>query len=699
MKTKAIKKLRTCGYTLIPLNGKIPAVRNWTNATAADFPEIEKRDGNYGVALGATDLVIDVDPRHFAPGDKPVSRLVAAVGALDSFTVKTGGGGLHIYFKKPADVLVSHTLKEYPGLEFKSAGRQVVGPGSVHPETGLSYTILRDGEVEKAPEKLLELVKTTGIPFAEIEKGEMRDAKFIDDAQAQGRFVEYLQQTAPLSIEGAQGDATAFKVACTGRDNGLSPAITLELLAEHWNPRCKPPWEEEELKAKVVNAYKYARKPAGNAHPAADFAELPKEKKDEPIVWQLTPQGHVKKCFFNLLNYLKLPQGGLKGVFGMNEFTGQVEFLNPAPWHKGRVVHNPMIQDNDLKLLKGFLAVKHGFEQTIGAIEEAVTNVAFENKVHPVREYLLSLKWDGEKRLDQWLQKYVGVKDSEYTRAVGRKMLCAAVARIMKPGCTFHHIVVLEGPQAAGKSQLVKALGGEWAADFTVDPSNKDTIDSMQGKWIVEMAEMDVLNRTEMSALKAFITRSTDRVRQAYGRLTREFPRQCIFIGSINPSADGTYLTDTTGNRRFWPVETGKKIDFRSVAKVRDQLFAEAVTLIKNGEQIYMDNAKLEDEAKAEVSLRHADHPWTERIEAWLDETKGGQGKRDFVTARDIYIDALGGIDKQLGRREVVPIAGVMRKSGWNAGVRRFGDRVVRGYWRPGAKERVEDADDLDGLL
>jgi len=693
VKIENIKRLRGDGYTLIPLNGKIPAAEGWTKARPNAYPELENRKGNYGVALQADDLVIDVDPRHFTAGDKPVARLVAAVGPLESFTVRTGGGGLHIYFKKPAEVFVSHTLKEYPGLEFKSAGRQVVGPGSVHPETGKEYTVLRDVEVAPAPAALLELIRTTAVPFAEIEKGELKDAEFKDDAQTQERYVAYLQ-TAPLSVEGKQGDATAFKVACYGRDNGLSPAICLELLAEHWNPRCSPPWEDEELKVKVINAYKYARKPAGNAHPAADFDELPKEeKKVEQIVWQLTANGEVKKCFFNLLNYLKLPQGGLKGVFGMNEFTGQVEFLNPAPWHKGRVVHNPMIQDHDLKLLKGYLAVKHGFEANIGHIEEAVANVAHEHKIHPVREYLLGLKWDGEKRLDNWLQKYVGVKDSEYTRAVGRKMLCAAVARIMKPGCTFHHVVVLEGPQAAGKSQLVKALGGEWSADFSVDPGNKDTIDSMQGKWIVEMAEMSVLSRTEMSALKAFITRSTDRIRQAYGRLTREFPRQCIFIGTINPEADGTYLTDTTGNRRFWPIETGGKIDFRGVAKVRDQLFAEAVQAVKNGEQIFMDNAKLEAEAKEEVGARHAEHPWTERVAAWLNDPSGGE-KREFITARDIYIDALGGIDKQLSRREVVPIAGIMREMGWAAGTKRVRSVVTRGYWRPGPSE-----DELEGLL
>lgn len=692
-KIENIKRLQGNGYTLIPLNGKIPAVKNWTNAGVKDFPEIEKREGNYGVALSSSDLVIDVDPRNFEKGDKPLARLVAAVGPLESFTIRTGGGGLHIYFKKPSEILVSHTLKEYPGLEFKSAGRQVVGPGSVHPDTGKTYDVVRDVEVAAAPEKLLNLIKTTAIPFAEIEQGEMKNAQYDDNAGAQGRFVSYLKDSAPLSVEGKQGDATAFAVACRGRDLGLSPAIALELLAAHWNPRCQPPWEDAELNAKVVNAYKYAKKEIGNSSPAADFTAVPKEVKEPAIVWQLTANGEIKKCFYNLLNYLKLPQGGLKNVFGCNEFTGQIEFIHPAPWHKGFLQVPHMIQDHDLKLLKGYLAVRHGFEATISNIEEAVANVAEENKFHPVREYLLGLKWDGKERLDGWLQKYVGVKDGEYTRAVGRKMLCAAVARVMKPGCVFHHVVVLEGPQAAGKSQLCKALGGEWSADFTVDPSNKDTIDSMQGKWIVEMAEMSVLSRSEMSSLKAFITRSTDRIRQAYGRLTREFKRQCIFIGTINPEADGTYLTDTTGNRRFWPIETGSKINFRGVAEIRDQLFAEAVERVKGGEQIFMDNSHLEEEAKIEVGKRHADHPWVDRISDWIHNPAPGNAARSFITARDVFIDALGGIDKQLTRRDVVAIANAMRALGWESVTKRMGVRVVRGYAPKGIDE------ELSGLL
>jgi len=709
-----IKEMRSRGYTLIPLNGKIPAVSGWTTAGPLDYKEEELARKNYGVALKSGDLVVDVDPRNFAAADKPLTRLVAAIGeGLNTFTVRTGSGGLHIYFTKPPDITVAHTLKEYPGLEFKSSGRQVVGPGSTHPDTQKPYLVAKGGGIVAAPTKLLELLKITSVPYSEIEKGGMKNADFQNDAGTQGRFVSFLQ-TAETSIEGKGGDATAFRIACHGRDFGLPPAVCLSLMCDHWNPRCSPPWEEAELEAKVIHAYKYAKGAVGEKHPASAFngvqtvdikTDVEAEKSEDPISWETTAQGQVKKSFFNLLNYLKLPAGGLHHVFGFNEFTGQVEFLAPAPWHKGRMPDGEgerTIQDKDLALLKGYLAVKHGFEQPVSALAEAITVVSHGNKFHPVRKYLMGLKWDGTPRIDRWLVRYAGAEESTYTRAVGRKVLCAAVKRILKPGCDYHQVLALEGNQGIGKSRLCAALGGQWSADFSVDPQDPDTVAAMQGKWFIELAELEVLRkRTEISALKAFISRRTDKVRVAYGRLHQEYPRQSIFIGSINPEADNTYLADTTGNRRWWPVPVCDSIDVEGVARDRDQLFAEAVSIMtgkSTEEKLFMDNKGLEADARRVVDQRQVEHAWTERIAAWLaDKTLGGG--REFVTARDIYLDAMGGIDKGLTRREILAIATVMRRLGWVSVLRREGERVIRGYVRGGGGVGVGSGDELEGLI
>ena len=699
-KDEQVLKMRARGYTLFPLvkEGKEPTkeATGWRKCGPLSFTPQQLAEGNYAVAAKAGDLFIDVDPRHFAPGDNPVKRLVAAVGPLSTFTVKTGGGGLHLYFSKPADIKTAYTLSAFPGIEFRREGMYIVGPGCVHPDTKKLYDVIKDAAVAPCPPKLLELLKITEVPFAEIKKDGGKNVDYKSDEGTQKRYADFLLGPAPLS--------GSYKIACAGRDLGLPPAITLELILAHWNPRREGPRAAAEVEAKVTHAYKYARGGAGDKHPAADFTavatteETEKAKtsaKKEEIVWQLTKQGSIVKCFYNLLNYLKLPEGGLDGVFGFNEFTGQVEFTAPAPWHKGKMPsteNGRAIQDKDLALLKGYLAVKHAFEQTTGALAEAITVVSHARNFHPVREYLRGLVWDGKPRIDQWLVTYAGALDSQYVRAAGRKTLCAAVARVLRPGIKFDQVLTLEGAQGAGKSMLCAALGGEWAADFPVDPQAPDTVAAMQGKWFVELAELSILSRkVEMSALKAFITRRVDKVRVAYGRLHQEYPRQSVFIGSINPEADNGYLSDPTGNRRWWPVEVSDRIDFIGVRRDRDQLFAEAVEIFRKGENLYMDNKSLEVDAKAVVDARHPEHAWTDRISAWLNDPTPGNGSgrgREFVTAREIFIDAMGGIDKQLTRKEILAIAAVMRSLGWESVTQRQGARVVRGYVLGGGGSR-----------
>lgn len=696
-KLAAMRALEAAGFPLIPVcspeahqhsgklctsPGKSPTVAGWVAAKPGQFAP-EDLNGNYGVVLGPRDLVIDIDPRNFKPGDKPVSRLFAdlKISAPKSFTVKSGGGGLHIYLAIPEGFVCVNDLKAYPGVEFKSAGRQVVGPGSIHAASQKIYSIA-SGSPDiraEAPPELLALIKAPEKSDLETKPG---TGKYIDDSATQERFASHLETAAP-SIQGQNGDLTAFKTAAHGRDLGLSPKVCLDIMLALWNPKCQPPWDASELQSKVEHAYKYASGEVGASHPASDFTPIPKPPvSDQDIKWNMKGS-FVVKDFMNLLNYLKAPAKGLAQVFGFNEFTARVEFARPAPWHKGIMPRHRTVNDNDLKLLKGYLAVECKFEMPVGSIEEAVCIVANENKFHPIREYLNSLTWDKTPRLDKWLHDYCGAADDDYTRAVSRKVLVAAVMRVFKPGCQFDHALVLEGDQGIGKSSVCRILGGEFSGDFAIDPHSKDTIQLMQGKWIIELAELEVARRSDSDALKAFISRQVDTARLAYGRLASEFPRQSILVATKNPGADGTYLKDDTGNRRWWPVALKPKsgmIDFRGLKDARNQLFAEAMHYAQKGERLDMDTNELKSAAKAIVKERHADHAWTERIGTWLDALPAD---REFLTAREIFIDAMGGVDKQLDARAYSAIAGVMKTLGWKGLVKRVGTRTTRGYQRP----------------
>ena len=186
----------------------------------------------------------------------------------------------------------------------------------------------------------------------------------------------------------------------------------------------------------------------------------------------------------------------------------------------------------------------------------AVTKVADDRAYHPLRAYLAGLpEWDGSPRVDTLLIDYLGATDNAYIRAVTRKTLCAAAARVYSPGCKFDTILVLNGPQGIGKSTLIAKLGGEWFSDSLQlsDTHDKTAAEKLQGYWILEIGELAGLRKAEVETLRSFLSRQNDIYRASFGRRATPHPRQCVFIGTTN--AESGYLRDTTGNRRFWPVK------------------------------------------------------------------------------------------------------------------------------------------------
>lgn len=217
---------------------------------------------------------------------------------------------------------------------------------------------------------------------------------------------------------------------------------------------------------------------------------------------------------------------------------------------------------------------------------------------HPVREYLESLIWDGEKRIEELFITYLGAEDCAYTRAVTKAALVGAVARIYKPGCKHDHMLVLVGPQGCRKSTTLAKLGKEWFSDSLYTVSGKDAYEQIQGAWIIEMGELAATRKAEAEQIKQFMSKQTDTYRAAYARRTQEHPRQCAFFGSTN---DVEFLKDYTGARRFWPVDvdnTGRRMADKIDAAMVDQIWAEAVALYKSGAKWYLTDEE-EDLARA----------------------------------------------------------------------------------------------------
>lgn len=689
-----VEQFLKAGFALFPLEGKHPVKGyfEWQNTRPGTYGRKgARRDGNFGVVLQHDDLVVDIDPRNFKPGKNPVKELVDYLGeSLKSFTVQTGGGGLHIYFKKPIDFKIRKSHPKYPGVEFKTRGNYVVGPGSLHPDSKKIYFI-KFGSVFKrylAPKRLLELLKPADILAKE------GLSKFSDDEQSQKRYTEYLFK-APIAEEGNKGDETTFKVACRGRDFGLSPQVTYGLMLKWWNSTCRPPWGPEDLMKKVANAYQYNADVIGKHHPATDF-EVVEDPINEKIKWDTNKEGGLKKTLSNTINFFLVKNSDLQDLFKFNDFTHDIEFTRPAPWHKGVMPTSPVWKDSDAIQAKYHLSSKSHFEVMVGTIHEAAVVLSHKNKYHPVKDKLKTLpEWDGKDRLTKWLTIYAGVDDTPYTNTVGRKTLIAAISRIYEPGCKFDHVLVLEGKQGTGKSTLCRILSFDWFGDMVLDAHARDTIDAMRGKWIIEASEMEMTKRSETQALKAFITRQVDRVRLAYARNAQDFPRQCIFIGTTNPEAEGGYLKDSTGNRRFWPVFT-RRILMQKMFEDREQIWAQALDAYKCGEVLYLETDELRDLAALEANKRLMVDPWSDTIKEWLETLDPlSNQRRDIVTPKEIWEECLGNMIKTLGKRDQIRLSLIMEKElGWVRGVyRREGKIIARGYKRniKPRKLKVED--------
>src|SRR3990167_986536 len=295
----------------------------------------------------------------------------------------------------------------------------------------------------------------------------------------------------------------------------------------------------------------------------------------------------MKEKFKDIIEKINKDES-LKNLFQYNNFTKDIEFIKHSPWHtKGLVI------DSDIIELKYYLSSVLNIETTTSVLHEIGVKLSRMNQFNPLKQYLENLKWDGINRLDKWLIEICGATSNAYTKTIGIKVLVAAVARVFNPGCKFDYMMILEGNQGIGKSTLLNILGGQWYLDTHISTSEnkKDLIDLMRTAWIVEISDMAGFRKQDIEYLKSFLSRQIDRVRLPYARKSEDFPRQCIFIGTHNPSGDNEYFRDDTGNRRFWPVECTGKIKVELMREWKDQLWAEAVHFFKQGETLYLDNS------------------------------------------------------------------------------------------------------------
>ena len=328
-------------------------------------------------------------------------------------------------------------------------------------------------------------------------------------------------------------------------------------------------------------------------------------------------QGDYEPTIENLINILT-NDPRLRGKMHYNMMSKRMDVRGKLPWAR---------EDGDWKDLDD-AGIRHYIERVYrifssGKLFDAVNLYMTRNAFHPVKDYLDSLEWDGQERIETLLIEYFGAEDSRYTRAVTKKWLAAGAARIYRPGCKFDYMLVLVGDQGIGKSTLAMRLGKDWYSDSFDTLSGKDAYEAIQGVWVAEMAEMSAIRKAEVEHIKLFVSTQQDSFRAAYGRRKETHARQCIFMGNSN--TDG-FLQDETGNRRFWSVKCGVQKPTKDIfnelnEEEIDQVWAEAKYWFKKNEKLFL-GRELEEEAQ-EIQKRHLQIPdFTGLIEEYLEERR-----------------------------------------------------------------------------
>ena len=451
----------------------------------------------------------------------------------------------------------------------------------------------------------------------------------------------------------------------------------------------------------------------------ANFERL-KDRFDDPDedydwVGQLTCNKNGK--FDNTINNVQLimeHDAGLRGKYFYDTFKERMTVCGDLPWCKLADRMTTTWTDTDDAGLRNFLEIKYEIVNTM-KIGDAVLLAMQSCMRHPVREYLLSLKWDGVARADTIFIDYLGAEDTEYTRTVTRKALIGAVARIMQPGCKHDHILVLVGPQGCRKSTTLAKLGKSWFSDSFYTVQGKEAYEQIQGFWLIEMGEMAATRKAELESIKQFVSKQSDSYRAAYAKRTQEHPRQCTFFGTTN---DDEFLRDATGGRRFWPVtvtDKGRETGDYFTAETVDQVWAEIVMRYSAGENWYLDNAKIEavarqiQDAHTEMNGKQglleqfverllpkdwATRNLSQRLAYWNDgfddEKQAGTERRKAICALEIHCELFGGTVKDYTPQKTREYNAMLKRlPGWKARSRiNYGE--IYGQQRGFVREETE---------
>lgn len=371
---------------------------------------------------------------------------------------------------------------------------------------------------------------------------------------------------------------------------------------------------------------------------------------------QLTPNGNYVANLFNAKIFLRrLP-------LAFNEFTGRSFLTGKSPWGS-----SGNWTDHDDTMATEWLQGQ-GIQVSIQTAYAAAESVARERMphIHPIRDYLSCLTWDGVERCPAFLERCFGADDDETTAKISTTWLIAAVKRVFEPGCQSDYTLVLEGVQGPGKSTALRTLAvrDEWFLSNIRDIGKVDAAIQLQGKWIVELGELAAIRGRENETVKAWLTERYDNFRSPYGRRADDHARHCIFAATTNR---GDWLTDETGGRRFWPVAI-TRIDRELIRERRDLIWAEAVHRYRAGELTYFDD---ESELRDRQADRQSGDVWDDIVMGWVENPifasagMPGRSRPGRIYLAEILWHAIRKPEKEQTHGDKQRIGSILRRHGY----------------------------------
>ena len=685
--------------------GKSPRDGQWTSRSyeSSDIDQAISEGRNIGFRMGPADLVLDFDPRNM---DRSLEDAIAYLedrfgfSLADAPTVTTGSGGLHIYMTLPQEYLgrkCRNEMAELPGVEHKCFGKQVVASGSKHPCGGM-YTSTKgimDSPVLMPVAYLdaIEVVAKSSDCDATVSVERLGDmlacldpSDYADNdtwiqlamschaatgGEGREEFVEWSVSDGEYS-----GEEETIRMRWDSfQAGGITAATLFKAVSEAGGSELL----RDEPEQAFGNAEFSDQDQAILAAPPRFAAPISGQDADDDGLFDREKSGRPKRTLENCMKAIE----ALGIEPSLNALSQEVSLggdLSKARKYFPEL--GKSITDLTLHGLRRAIITDYMFEPSLQQVSEAISCLAVPHSFHPIKSYLADLEWDGEDRITDFFHRYAGGEKSAYAAGVAEMFFRASVARIKQPGIKFDSMVILEGAQGCGKSTLIKVLGGDWTLEglpSTNSMDNKDVIQAIQGHWLVEVEELAVMSKSDVESIKAFVSRTTDKARFAYARESREYQRQCIFIGTTN---DAEYLLDSTGNRRFIPVEVSS-VALAELRRDRDQIWAQAVQLWLANPTV--DSLFLKEslwaEAGEQQELRRISDPIEFKLVGHLRQMEPDV---EFIGQEELVFVAFGKVDgSSIQTKDMRRLGRAMQTiEGWTAARRRVDGRVTKGFRR-----------------